>query len=88
MVSWPYFIHLIFRISGDSTLSLVWTMPFCLVSMVPLTIHCFRLASNLHGKKSAIAHCVLLVVLTPAFLAGLICVPLLLKGDAKRLFDI
>ena len=58
-----------------------------LISVIPLALTVFGLVKRMHGTGFAIAHVFFLFVLSFAFFAGPILLPLLLHGDVNRLFS-
>ena len=57
---------------------------FCLASIV-CWYYMFRAVTRIHGPVYAVGHVMISVVLTPVVLTGIILIPLLVRGDAKRL---
>ena len=63
----------------------IWLLCIAFAPQPPMLINLFRLANKMHGEVYASLHVVLTVILTPAFLAGPLLIPLLVQGDARRL---
>lgn len=57
---------------------------FCLASIV-CWYYMFRAVTRIHGPVYALGHVTVSVILTPVALTGIILIPLLVRGDAKRL---
>lgn len=64
---------------------LLLTLLLSAISVVPLSVPMYRLVKKIHGNGYAIAHVFFLFLLTPAFAAGPILLPLMVKADANRL---
>ena len=81
----PFCIDLLAFLSGSTTGSSQWTLMIILIPLAPMLYYMFRLVSKTNGTPNAIFHVILTALLTPFFLTGPLLIPLLARGDARRL---
>ena len=85
VASVPFLIQTVLFLAAGQDVGLAWSIALVSVPLFPLVYYLFRLVSKTNGFYSAIFHALLTAVLAPFFLIGPLLIPLLARGDARRL---
>ena len=86
LVSGIFFVlALLIDLASAGVGSSLWFVLPVLCCALPMWIAMHGIVCRLHGRSYAFWHVFASVILTPAFLTGIILVPLVVAGDAKRL---
>jgi hypothetical protein len=85
VMSIPFLIQTLLSLATGSHTTLDWTFGLFAIPLIPLNYYLIRLVTKTNGITSAIFHALLTAILAPFFLIGPLLIPLLVRGDARRL---
>lgn len=81
----PFLIQTILSFTDPGLGRYAWPKLLPILALIPMLFYMFLLAVKMNGVLNAFFHVLLTIVLTPFFLVGPFFIPLLVRGDARRL---
>ena len=85
VASIPYVIQSLLFLSAGQNIGLAWSFSPITIPLLPLLYYLFQLVNETNGYFLAVFHALLTAILAPFFLIGPLLIPLLVRGDARRL---